>query len=478
MLIHTEQRVTAEALPAFRLHTGMHHTEHPRLSCTILATDDDFLASRNEWDELVGKSEASVYQSFDWCRAWWKYLGERSNRRLNILVFREKHATVGIAPFFLEEQKLAGLTLSRRLSLLGTGVAFNKSFGIFFDDGPSDYLDIIAAAGYEQRVAEALAGYLEEHRNEVDEVEFLNAPEMSIVMKRVLPQMRKKGAIVKVSRADVNSRIILPATAQEYLQGLSSNVRRRFSQARTALGGKNVFQMKEVETEAHLEELFAQLVELHRRRWNDMGYPGYFWDKRYYDFQRSFVSEMLSQKRLWFKTVWADGRCVGARLGFSHNGAMYDYLTGFDKETTTAKYRPGYALLLLMIEDAIASRHATVELLRGDERYKAELHSNSFYSSNAVIANVQLFEGGRTIASTLARSFGFLGFLISRELILLRVQYSNHGPFTFLYYWAEFRGSRTVNKLYRSIERDHGIVKDYHEDHSLMDLINLLFTER
>src|SRR5213075_2019852 len=113
-----------------------------------------------------------------------------------------------------------------------------------------------------------------------------------------IPRMLKNGAVVRVSRADVNSRLLLPATIEQYLQGLGSNVRRRFSQARQALGGKNVFQMKEVETEEHLEELFTQLVELHRRRWNDMGYPGYFWDKRYYDFQRSFVSEMLAQKRL------------------------------------------------------------------------------------------------------------------------------------------------------------------------------------
>jgi len=478
MLMQQEQSVATSPLPNFRLDIGMHPSEHPRLSCAIFATADQFLASRNEWDELVRNAEASVYQSFDWSWAWWKYLGDRSNRRLNILVFRERQTTVGIAPFFLEEQKLAGMTLSRRLSLLGTGMAFYKSFGIFFDDGPSDYLDVIAAPGYEQQVAEALARYFEETRKHVDEIELLNAPEMSIIMTRVLSQMKKKGAVVRVSRADVNSRLLLPATSQEYLQGLGSNVRRRFSQARQALGGKNVFQMKEVETEEDLEELFAQLVDLHRRRWNDMGYPGYFWDMRYYNFQRSFVSEMLSQKRLWFKTVWADGHCVGARLGFSHNGAMYDYLTGFDKETATAKYRPGYALLLLMIEDAIATRHSTVELLRGDERYKAELLSNSFYSSNAVIVNVQPFQGLRTIASTLVRAAGFLGFLISRELILLRVQYTNHGPLKFLYYWAEFRGSRSVNKAFRAIEREHGIVKDYHEDHTMMELINLLFKER
>jgi hypothetical protein len=119
-----------------------------------------------------------------------------------------------------------------------------------------------------------------------------------------------------------------------------------------------------------------------------------------------------------------------------------------------------------------------VELLRGDERYKAELLSNSFYSSNAVIANVQPFQGIRTITSTFVRAIGFLAFLTSRELILLRVQYSNHGPLKFLYYWAEFRGSRTVNKMFRSIEREHGIVKDYHEDHTIMDLVNLLFKER
>ncbi len=448
------------------------------LTCAVVVTFDAFLACRSEWSNLVALSRASVYQTFEWNVAWWKALGESPNRRLHLLLFRDRQRIVGIAPFFEEELRLFGATVSRRLSLLGSGMAFNKSFGIFFDDGPSDFLDIISSPGYEQGVAASLAKYVKEHQSVYDEVELLNAPETSIVLTKLIPLLRELGASVRLTRADLNSRIILPGSLQEYLRGLGSNVRRRFSQARQAVDEKHIFEIREVKSEQELEGAFRELVALHLRRWNDMGYPGYFADTRFFDFQRSLVSEMLTKGSLWFKTVWADGRCVGARLGFILNGAIYDYLTGFDKESANAKYRPGYALLLSMIEDAISTKCTFVELLRGDERYKSELCSVSFHSSNIVIQGAQPTESMRTIVWTLVRGLKFVGFLVSRELVLIRVQYSNHGAVSFLYHWAAFRASRFLNKAIRVIERDRGINNEYQDNHTFDDLINILFSER
>lgn len=444
-----------------------------------VVADDTFLSSlRDEWNELVAKSNASVYQSFEWSWLWWCHLGRQPNRKLHILTFHHHEIIVGIAPLFVEHVEFWGLTLHRRLSFLGTGTAFHKSYGLFLDDGPSDYLDLIALPGYEIGVGLSLTEYLRKHQDLFDEAEFLNAHEKSIVMNVLVPQLQLSNINYRKTQADISSQVILPDSLTDYLRGLSTNVRRRLSQAQQAYRSKNIFQVKEVTTQAELKISFDELVELHQRRWNDMGYPGYFSNKQFLEFQQSVAAVMLEKQCLWFKTTWADGHCIGARLGYKFNNSIYDYLTGFDKASAVAKYRPGYALLFSMIEDAINSRCTSVELLRGDERYKSELNPTSFRGSNIVIHNIHPSGSIRPILYAMMRIFIFVWFIISRESALLRVQYIQHGIFTFLYHWSAFRVARQINKVAHAIEQPRGTGTSYHEDLTFKDLINLIFSRK
>ncbi len=102
-----------------------------------------------EWRQLASVcATATVFQTFEWNAAWWRHFGRVPGRRLRVVAFRDGDgALVGLAP--LMTSFWYGTAL-RRISSLGTGT--------------SDYLDVLAAPGWEDAVSAAFYGYLEHTR--------------------------------------------------------------------------------------------------------------------------------------------------------------------------------------------------------------------------------------------------------------------------------------------------------------------------
>ena len=106
----------------------------------VVDWDDDFAGLRAGWQQLYDKSPtATPYQSWAWLYSWWQSYG--SGYDLRIVTLSDGKDLVGILPAMLDRS-----AVSRRLLLLGTGI--------------TDYLDVVARAGWESRVCEVLAAYL------------------------------------------------------------------------------------------------------------------------------------------------------------------------------------------------------------------------------------------------------------------------------------------------------------------------------
>ena len=99
-----------------------------------------------EWQTLaLSCAAATIFQTFEWNAAWWQHFGRLPGRRLRVVTFRDAVGKlVGLAPLMTSFWYATPL---RRLSFLGTGT--------------SDYLDILAAPGWEQAAAESLYQFLE-----------------------------------------------------------------------------------------------------------------------------------------------------------------------------------------------------------------------------------------------------------------------------------------------------------------------------
>jgi hypothetical protein len=192
-----------------------------------------------------------------------------------------------------------------------------------------------------------------------------------------------------------------------------------------------------------LEELF----ELHQDRWNSLGYPGLFFDKRYYDFIKELCQKAVDNEWLWFRIGKDQEGTCAVRLALNYKGRFYDWLTGFDMTSPVSDYSPGLGLLSLMIKDAIESGADRIELLRGDERYKFDFTKKTRSNwrltipSNKEETVVQklLNKGLKKVAKIYAQ--------LNLERTLLKVQYEQVGPFRMIFSYANFRTQRLIEKL-------------------------------
>ena len=283
--------------------------------------------------------------------------------------------TIGLAPFYRATESLWGVPYRRCLRLLGSPVRLRERSGVVMTYDPSDYLDIIVHPEHVSPVIEALVEYLRAHPASYDAIELVNVPDESIVLNALVPTLQEFGFTVCRSRADVCPRLRVPASLDEYMRSLRPSVRRRLQQARAAAGRGGLFTLERVEDHESTREAMRALVELHQRRWNRLGYPGLFFEKRFERFVVDLVDSLFGRDRLWLRVMRMNGTLIAVRMGFVFNNALYDYLSGFDDESPGSKRRPGIGLLLSMIEDGARLKMDRIDFLRGDEEYKDELTS-------------------------------------------------------------------------------------------------------
>ncbi|HMD14549.1 MAG TPA: GNAT family N-acetyltransferase, partial [Bacteroidota bacterium] len=409
-------------------------------------TDLSELQSLSEqWNRLAISSSATIYQTNQWAACWWKHFGNQKGQTLHCLTAFHENKLVGILPLYQERIFLGGSVVRTRMGFIGEGNAYHTSAGMFFDNGPSDYLDIIILPEFETRVCRLFIDYLLDQKLQIDSVDFVNVPEKSILKTLFVPELQQRGIACKTQQADICPYLPLPGSMEEYFHSLSSSVRRRLSQAQRAATEESLYTINGSATLQECEDALHQIIILHQQRWNRVGYPGLFADKRFTAFQFDILRLFHENGWLWCKTANTKGSCIAARLAFQFGNRFYDYLSGFDDATVAAKRRPGLALLLSMIQDGIAQQYATVDFLRGDEQYKFELTEQSRYNWNITIhVSPQKLNSLRSKISDGIR----LGkFLAQREGKLFGVQFRQAGFPRCIVRYIEFRTPRLRRKM-------------------------------
>ncbi|MBI4553683.1 MAG: GNAT family N-acetyltransferase [Candidatus Latescibacteria bacterium] len=426
------------------------HGEPPsRLTIDVVREIEEFSALHDEWNAIVTASSATVFQTFEWMFLWWKHFGADPARALHLLLFRHDGRLVGVAPFFLETHTFAGVLLHRRLRLLGCGVVHDGASGLFTEYGSTDYLDIIGLPDYETSITHHLAVYLQRSSALYGEVEFVNVPQESLVVRTLVPQFDRQGVPYTLTRLDVCPRLNVPSSMEVYLRGRGSRVRHSLEQARKTFTDATVETIYSPEA---VQGAFHDLVRLHQQRWNRLGYLGLFANSRFQRFQEEVARVFLERGWLWFQRVQMNGQTIAARLGFAFNGCFYDFLSGFDVDSPFAKRRPGHVLLLRMIEDAIKTQGRVVDLLRGNERYKFDLTPDFSYNWGVTVSNpatarsvrVRLYHALHACESLLRR--------VSKEGLILRVHAREHRFPAFVFRYLAFRTQRFFQNVTR--ERD------------------------
>ncbi len=227
----------------------------------------------------------------------------------------------------------------------------------------SDYLDLIAPAGLEEEVWQAL---LQHRAGEAAEWD-LHAIRATSPTREIVPRLGAGAGLgVEVETEDRCPVLELPASWDAYLEGLSGKdrheLRRKMRKLERELPGTSV------RSHAAFEGWDAALAEFLRlHRLSKVG-KARFMDERMEAFFQDATRALAAAgwARLWFLD-W-NGVGVASFLCLEYAGSVGLYNSGFDP--AHAKLAPGIVLLAHVIRDAIERGVLVFDFLRGEESYK------------------------------------------------------------------------------------------------------------
>lgn len=405
-------------------------THLPALSIRIASDEDDFLSLREEWERLEETAFTTVFQTFEWQFLWWKHFAASHTNRLQIIAFESDEGLVGIAPLFIQTYSFLGFKVLRKLKFLGSGLGFSGSSVLSLDsNGPSDYLDIIIKPGYQAKVAEALATYLTDYSRPWDEIELQNIPGDGNSAKYLLPLLQASDNSILTDISDPCPRIVLPNSLDEFLSSLKHSGRRMLMSSQKHILDQPGCIVDEVKAGTDTDEAMNMLAILHQHRWNKVGYPGLFSDKRFKAFQFDLAKTMNEKGRLWLKLLRQNGKAISARLAFKYKSRVYDYLSGFEPaHDGSAKNSPGVALLLRMISESISEGFNVFDMLRGGEDYKYKLTPVAEYNRTIQVRGMHRVG---LLRRSIFSAYELYSLLMSRatcEISIMALIYKESGP--------------------------------------------------
>lgn len=294
-----------------------------------------FEGIKDEWSHLASQCLTTTpFQTAEWQSVWWGH-------------FRRGKRPLGIA--FYEGKDLVGLM---PLTVSGGPWRTIRPMGV----GPSDYLQPIAAPGYEESVATELVGVLN------------NLPGIDLIDLQQLRQSQSLGTLLGDPKLDQATCLVLdlPGTFTGYLSMLGKSLRydvKKLDKTVFPGGPATIKTFGPGETDSGLDVLF----HLHRLRWRKRLLPGAFVG-RLTQFHREWARVAAPAGFLWLTALYVDGQPVGSIYAMRYGKTVYYYQAGFDP--TQGSISPGTLLVAHAIRRAIEEGANQFDFMRGDEPYK------------------------------------------------------------------------------------------------------------
>ena len=309
-------------------------------------------ALRDEWRALYDRSAAAPFLSWEWIAAWQRHLGQ--GRTPRILCARQGGALVGLLPLGEERIALVPGAQVRRLSFLG------ERFG------GADYLDVLAPAGEEVGVAQAIFAHLAE-RADFDVIEMDGVAADSASVPLLAARFAEDGRFrhAHVPRYTC-PQVELAGTWPELLKRSKrgDNFKRRLKQMRATDG----FERRVVRAPDEAVAAFDRFLALHEARWAAQGGSDATGRPALRAFHRDVVVRLAERGWLRFEEVWAEGACRASIYGIDAGSTYCFYQSGYDP--AWANRSVGLVCLGLSIEDALARGATRYDFLHGTESYK------------------------------------------------------------------------------------------------------------
>jgi CelD/BcsL family acetyltransferase involved in cellulose biosynthesis len=335
----------------------------PRRDLAVAAVEDErgLDALEQDWNALLERSDASVFQSFEWLRTWWRHFGEgRRDARLHVVTVRGGDGLAAIAPFYVERSRVLGALPLRRLLYIG--------------HRDSDYLDAVAARGREAECAELIAAHLA-GRTDLFHVAILEeTPDRSQLGRLLHEALVRRGWAASRFVEGPCPRTALARTWEETIAGFQIDDRREVRRRLRNIQKEHRIELEVVATGADVVPAMREFVEMHQQRWARDGYWGAFADRSMAEFHCEAAERLSRRGWLFLAFLRVDGRRFAVNYGFAFRDSVAIYLTGSrEVPPELARHSPGRLVHALSMQWTIEGGRPVYDFMRGAEHYKYEL---------------------------------------------------------------------------------------------------------
>lgn len=306
---------------------------------------------RSAWNGMAG---GVPFRTFEWLMSWWRRYAD--DCPLYLLGVFDGDRLVGMAPFY----RSAGKTGGRTLRFLGDGEVC------------SDYLDLLAAPGYENRIISPLVDWLLEAlttSDSWDAMELDGIESGTPLVEELTRQLAGAQAMVRRRPAQNCWRLELPESWYEFEMLQSKSHRKQIRRLIKRVFDTDRCQLHVCNSITQIDEAMPILIDLHTRRRKTLDQTGCFACDRFRRFLYEAANEMIPSGNCEILWLELDGAPIAAEIHFPTDTICYAYQAGIDP--ARIKEEPGSLMQIAVIRRAIEQGKTAVDFLRGDEPYKA-----------------------------------------------------------------------------------------------------------
>ncbi len=326
-------------------------------SIEITSEIESWFDQRELWDSLAG---GVPFRQVAWLGSWWKHLAE--GREAYLVVARDQNGSVqGLLPLY----RAGSGTRGRTLQFMGDGNACTDDASVLATDEHSG--GVAEAMG---RHLAAMASHQEFGWDVLDLDGIVEGNEACSALARGL----RLGGATLHSMSRMNTWFKkCEGTWDEGLKQSSKSSRRAIGQLTKRLETMPELECRIAEG-ADVEFALARMIQMHQARWIAAGEKGTYAEPQFRDFIEAAVQAFQANGQLYLPTLHKGPDVIAAELHFiGQNGRSYCYSTGYD--IAQSELEPGRLLNVRVLQHVYESTLFGVDLLRGDEPYKARMNA-------------------------------------------------------------------------------------------------------
>lgn len=332
---------------------------------------------KDEWDELTQKARGTTFQSFSWQNNWWHTFGD--NKSLLLVAFRQNRKLVGLAPMYLDVQKIAGVPLCKTLRLIGSSLPSRLGGTPLPHISTSPFLDIISDPSYEKEVATMFLHFLHVAADLYDVVQLQETNEYSWIQRVLIPEKKKRGRGFSISQ-EATCPVLFIGTQTGFTKldklivDCNMQLRRKIHELNQIIHGQNMFKVNLINSAEELEYYFPKVIELHQQSCDQ---SWVFGDDTYPNFLLTVLQDLLEKSQLWFSIVETKDNIVGFTICSRQGYNIFELMMAYDTSPGYAMYQPGNISRFFIINLAMQQGYHQYYFFNGNTGYRNGLTRNT-----------------------------------------------------------------------------------------------------